>query len=270
MKKWMLLALVVIQLCFVGCETTKTIPTLTESAGLPIAKSATPATATNPMVTMTVTPFTSPSPSPTPSRWAVIAEIVDIIEYRVMESVEFSPALPGLNIPVGGQIRSGDGSKARLDIQPEGTIIRVGPNSRFTLESLTDDQSSPLTALTLWLGKVWIILSGGQLDVETSSGNASVRGSYMSVSYNPEGGKLIVTCLEGNCLLSNLLGEAVLTGGQASEIPGGGFPPLEPRLLTEAELQEWSNYNPEALLIVERLLNLLPGKVPTSIPFPTP
>ncbi len=147
------------------------------------------------------------------------------------------PPAPGLKIFVTGQVITGEASRAELRLSPEGTLVRIGANTQFVLQAR--DQQEEKTTLRLLLGKLWVILRGGALDVDTSSGIATVRGSLMSVAFDPQSGRMAVTCLEGHCTLSNAFGSVELTGGEAASIPSADQPPSPPRQLHPREFQEW-------------------------------
>jgi len=186
-------------------------------------------------------------------RQATFTLLLNDVQARLNSQADLEPAALGQSLQVGGQAQSGDDSRARLDLLPEGTIVRIGPNTLFTLEELGDDTDNPSTKLRLDFGQIWIILNGGNLEVESEYGNAAVRGSYMSVEISPETG-LTVTCLEGHCDLSNDAGTVNLTGGQTSNIPEPGQPPAEPSEMDDQSIEDWQAASPEA----EELLNPTP------------
>jgi hypothetical protein len=142
-------------------------------------------------------------------------------------------------LPTGG-VETGAEGRARLDLLPEGTIVRVGPNSSFTMPVLTEDNGKPKTTLELLFGKVYILLNGGSLEVKTPTGVAMVRGSLMRVEYDPETKKLKASCLEGHCSLKNEKGDTVeLEAGEYTYIEGD-FPPIDPPMLIDSsEIEEW-------------------------------
>jgi len=184
------------------------------------------------------------------NRQATFTLIVNDIRARLGESAAFGPASMGDQLATGGQAQSGEDSRARLDLEPEGTIVRLGPNTLFTLEVLNNDTENPLTRLNLLLGQIWIVLASGSLEVETPYGTGAVRGSYMSVAFDPLQG-MIVTCLEGHCGLSNAAGTVDLTDGQASSIPTEGQPPSTPRPISAEETGQWQDASPEAVSLLE-------------------
>ncbi len=169
------------------------------------------------------------------------------------------PILEGDRLPLQGVVETGPDSRARLDILPEGTIIRVGAETRLQLTALAPQE--PASRFALWFGRMWVILNGGQLEVETGSGLASVRGSMLGLRFNPESGELRVTCLEGHCALGNEQGQVELVAGQAATIPAAGEPPSPPEDILPEEQQEWLEQAPEAAPL---LPHLSPSPPPTG------
>lgn len=178
-------------------------------------------------------------------RTAVFAEIENEVQARLTSNDQYAAAAVGQAIPVGGQARSGEDSRARLDLLPEATIVRLGPTTEFTLTELRADEGNPNTRMRLLGGQLWIILRGGALEVETDLGTAAVRGSMMSVLFDAAAGFMKVTCLEGHCSLANDAGSTDLTEGQASEIRAPGEPPTPPRPMNDEEYIEWKKNVPE-------------------------
>lgn len=190
------------------------------------------------------------------ARTLTFTEIENEVLARASASREFTPANIGQQLGVGGEIQSGETGTARLEIQPDNTVIYVGPNSIFTLVDFSSDPSTAASHLKLALGQLWVVLGGGTLDVETPSGVASVRGSYMQIITNPDGTQ-VVTCLEGNCTFTNETGTTELTNGEACDLQPDGT--CKKRSMTEEEIQAWENNVPESIEII-----------PTKTPVPTP
>ncbi|MEW5828670.1 MAG: FecR family protein [Chloroflexota bacterium] len=187
---------------------------------------------------------TDAGPAQSGTRRAVLTETFNDVRTRLAPDREFAPASEGLVLPAGGQAQTGEDSRARFDLQPEGTIVRLGPNSSFEMSAL--DEKDAFTRLKLAFGELWIILNGGALEVESETGQAAVRGSYLGLILSPDSGSLKALCLEGFCTLSNALGSVELTGGQAAEIPAPGQPPSAPRPMREDEFRQWQEASPEA------------------------
>ncbi|HLF01309.1 MAG TPA: FecR domain-containing protein [Anaerolineales bacterium] len=199
----------------------------------------------------------SPAPSPTPqpeSRIATIAETVNTVDSRETADAQWNAATLGQTLPTGGEVITHLESQARVDFS-EGTIVRLGPETHFTVTELSGSTTDPLTRLTLFAGELWVVLSTSAnnhvLDVETPIGSASVRGSYLSVAYDPNTQSLIASCLEGNCRLINTLGQIDLVAGQESSIFGLNNLPDPPRPMDPERLERWRLFVQEALPLIE-------------------
>lgn len=179
-----------------------------------------------------------------PAREAVISEVENDVLVRTLSTDTASQASDGLSIFETGSVETGNDSRARLDLLPDGTIVRISPNSSFVLSALTKENNSPKTKLELLFGQVFIILNGGSLDVETPSGVASVKGSLMSVTYSPNSKRLAITCLEGHCVVEDEDEELELTDGQAADFFDGELDD-DYRDMTFEELGLWILDNPD-------------------------
>jgi hypothetical protein len=186
-----------------------------------------------------------PTPGAASDRQATFTLVLNDVQSRDGEEADFAPASQGDVLAGGGQAQSGETGRARLDLAPDGTIVRMGPATLFTLEALEEEAASPVTRLRLFFGQVWIILSGGTLEIESDYGSAAVRGSMMSVTFDAQAG-MVVTCLEGHCSLGNEAGSLELAGGQASSIRARGEAPSPPREMDEGEIRAWEEAVPEA------------------------
>lgn len=171
------------------------------------------------------------------SREAILSEI----ENEVV--VESSPASVGMVISVGQTVQTSENSRAKLTLLPEGTIVRIAPNSSFTLSQIDQQNGEPKTTLELFFGKVFVLLKGGSLDVQTPSGIASVRGSLLSVQYNPQTNKVRASCLEGFCSLENEAGEEIkFTENQSVFIDADGHL-SQIGEIDQDEIEEWVEFS---------------------------
>jgi hypothetical protein len=195
--------------------------------------------------------LTACQPQATPSPLAAaLSEVTGKVDIKQAGQEVFAPASAGSMLEIDGQIQTGDDGRTRLDLT-SGTIIRVAPSSFFTLTSNDKVEGGFATRVKLEFGKIFIILNGGTADVETPSGVASVRGSYMKVEVDPVTLNVYVTCLEGNCSAENPAGGVNFTQGektilfQKDPVTGNWtIPNVEP--MTPEEFQEWLDENPEA------------------------
>jgi len=171
-----------------------------------------------------------------------------------------------------GTIGSGEAARAKVSLS-DGTIIRLAPATEFELTELSPPPTDPVTQLKLTAGKMWVIvtkaLGGGAFDIETPSGVATVRGSLMSTEFYPADGRMIVTCLDGQCRLQSATsGKFVdLSGGQQSGIPAYGRDPGAIITINVNQVSDWAREVPEAASLVA---TITPGPPPTETPAPAP
>ncbi|HEY2979781.1 MAG TPA: FecR family protein [Anaerolineales bacterium] len=207
---------------------------------------------------------------------ASLSELDGTVKLKPAGQQEFSEATGSSVLEAGGQVQTGDDGRVRLDLS-NGTIVRVAPSSLFTLASIDATDSGLNTKLDLQLGEVFIILNGGTMDVETPSGVASVRGSFMGlqlVEVAPGIFDVIVTCLEGDCGAENEAGSADLTDGQRTILfhqdpVTGLYTAPEIGLMTPDDLQHWLDENPEAAAIFTQVANTKTALAPSNTPEPT-
>jgi hypothetical protein len=225
---------------------------------------------------------TGPTPTasgqPDERVWGLLSEVSGDVLARVTQEDEYALAENGYIVEAYGQVMTKTHSKARLDLS-NGSLVRLSADTIFTLQPAERRSDGLLQHLQLSVGKLWIILNGGALDVETPSGLASVRGSYLSVSYNPETGETYITCLEGTCTLTDEQGSVEIGAGQTAVISHAGEPPVVGEM-SEEEVQEWLDNNPEASLVVPPTETpetppateetTQPEETDTPVPSPTP
>ncbi len=232
------------------------------------------------------TAFATPSPEPTAAATvtstpmalsAILSEVQGEVEARQPEQVSFTAAENGLTLQEQGQVHTLEDGQARVDLST-GTLIRMAPSSLFTVASNEPVQGSLLTRIKLEAGKLWVILRSGVVEVETPSGQASVRGSYMMVEIAPETLNVLVTCLEGTCEVVNPAGRVILGTGELAQLlhpdqTGGKYiTPIRDRM-SELDILEWVEFNPEAgeiLPLVRATLAARPTREPVLQRTPTP
>jgi hypothetical protein len=215
-----------------------------------------------------VTPGSDSGTTSSAERSAEVSEIQKTVEARNTESEAWGDASAGQVISVGGGVKTGKEARARLEIS-DGSILRLSADTEFLLTDLSTEPTDPVTKLKLDTGKIWVFvieeLGAGMFEIETPSGVATVRGSFMSVAYSSTFGHMIVTCLEGKCQLAGRGGAVVnLSGGEQSEILGDGRDPSPPRPMDASELNDWDREVPEARDVVQQL------RAQRGTPPPTP
>ncbi len=207
------------------------------------AQAATPASAqTNPSGE---TPTAAASQPTGNSLTAKLSEIVGQVLARESQDASFVQSTPGYILQLLGQVQTKADGKVRLDLST-GSLMRLGPNTLFTLQPTQTSSQGLIVHLEMDLGQLWIILrGGGSIQVQTKSGVAAVLGSYMGVSYDPGTGLLRITCLEGHRSLTTNAGTVQLTSGQTAWVTGiNQYPQVG--VMTTQDFQAWLNTNPEA------------------------
>ena len=195
----------------------------------------------------------SPTPTPDPLT-AVIGELSGEVLVRATEADQFAPAAVDRVLKTGGELQTGEDGFVRLDLST-GTIVRVTPSTMFTLQVVEPRPDGLFTRLRLSAGELWIILTGGELNVETPSGLAAVRGSFMHVTVDPATGAAMTDCLEGDCAFNNNGGAVPLVAGQNAFASDANTAPQRGRM-NAADVARWTSVNPEAE-------NVLPGLTET-------
>src|SRR3990172_7099445 len=197
---------------------------------------------------------TAPATTAGSGRSAEINEIQGTADKRESDKADWSEGAIGDTLAAGHQVRTGAESLATLRFT-EGTIVRVAPDSLFTLAEVGGDTQNPITRIELAVGKLFALLLGttgeGEFEIETPSGVASVRGSLLSVQVTDDG-RIVITCLEtsGGCHLENAGGSVDLASGQQAEIVGAETPPTAAEKIDDSELNAWFQTNPEAQAVV--------------------
>lgn len=203
---------------------------------------------------------------PSQTQSARLSEVVGSVQIKNPDQAEFVAAAENAVLLEGGEVRTGDDSRARLDLST-GTIIRLAPNTSFLLTANTETETGLFTRLRLAAGRLWVMLTGGSLEVETPAGTAAVRGSHLMVWIDPLTLNVWVSCFEGECAAANDSGSLNLSTGEGALLylagPGETPPPPTAYLLTWEEFQAWTSNVPEANA-------LLPDTLATLTAFPTP
>ncbi len=210
-------------------------------------------------------PSRAPAAAPTE---AVLNEIQGLVALKNPGGADFAPAAGGAKLQVGGQVRTGADSRARLELST-GTLVRLAGDTQLTLAANQADGSALSTSLTLEAGQVWASLKGGSLTVDTPTGRAAVRGSYLGVRIDPQSGDVWVDCMEGACQAGNPTSSLDLVAGEGAVLhpAEAGGTPLAPELrrLTESDLIQFIAVNPEAQGVVGAAIataSLLPSLTP--------
>jgi hypothetical protein len=179
---------------------------------------------------------------------AYLDELVGFVEIMQAGEALTEPAKIGDVLYEGGTVKTAVDGKVRLTFN-DGTLLRLGPNSEFVFQGIEEEDGESVTKIELLFGNLFVILSGGSLDVDTPSGVASVRGSYMEVRIDPDTGVILITCLEGDCSAQTNGGTESVVAGQTLTLTSEDLPP-EVGSMSPEDIANWLNNNPEATVVV--------------------
>ena len=208
---------------------------------------------------------TMPGPTPAPLT-ASMHEIIGTVTSRKPDQSDFTAVTPDQILTVSSTVKTAEQSRVRLDLSNQ-TIVRLGENTIFVFKDERKGVDGGRYFLDLGLGEIWIILKGGEVNVETPSGLAAVRGSFLHVTYRPENNLTTISCLEGHCELENEGGRAELVSGETALVYSPSIPPVTGRM-TGAEASDWVLNNPEATLVIP-ILEATFAALPTITPGPS-
>jgi hypothetical protein len=185
------------------------------------------------------------------ARDAEITEKEGDVNWRPASEAEWQLAGVGQGLVEDNQVQTPSDGRAAITFT-EGTLVRVGPDTTFTMRVLAGSEKNPQTLLELIKGQLFIIVKGllgeGYFEVETDAGLAAVRGSYMSVERTSDG-RVLVACLEGHCNLSNAFGSVDLLAGQASELLSNREAPRPAGPMQDYQYNDWFENVPDAAQI---------------------
>lgn len=215
-------------------------------------------------------PTAAPSPEAPPAdpRSATVSELAGAVAGRANAAEALAQVAVGFRLQTSGEVQTGPASKARLDLN-DGTLVRLGANTAFVLQDVAAADADRLTVkLQLTLGKIWVSLTGGELQVETPLGIASVRGSFAVFQYAPgdpatlEDDVLVVDCIEGSCAARNAVVDEQL--GNLERVVLGARVSLR-QILTAADVQSFLQESPESGRVIATLTAAPPATLtPTA------
>jgi hypothetical protein len=193
---------------------------------------------------------------------AALSEMAGVVVVRNSDQAPYNPVKNGFLLKSTMQLQTKEQSRVRLDLST-GSIVRLGQLTIFSLATEQTGAQGGLSQIEVQAGRIWVILKGGSLNVNTPAGLASVRGSYMSVWVEPNTNRITVCCLEGQCGYQNTAGDVDMTSGQKIVSSNMNIvPPVEK--MDQTDVQSWLDNSPEAVAIVPQITGLVASSTPTA------
>lgn len=190
---------------------------------------------------------------------ARVVEVISDVQAHARSEDEWAKAMVDMLVYGGGQVRTGAGSSAQLELR-EGTV-RLSAHTLFTMEEITAQDGIWLTELFLDRGRLWINLDTDQpheFTVDTGIGLAAVRDTLFSVGV--VGDTALVSVADGEVELT-AQGQVVTVRAGEQSTAKRGRPPSPPVPMDEAERALWATEGGRP--------DMAPP-TPTPMPTPTP
>jgi tetratricopeptide (TPR) repeat protein len=134
--------------------------------------------------------------------------------------------------------------RASVRFHSDGTVLRIGPDSRVQV-----DESSTQRDVTLFFGRLWahVVRWKERPTRFTTSGTiAAVRGTELSLAVEADHDETRLAVLEGHVLAQNDAGSLELSGGQAATARKGQAPARSVQVRPTDAVQ-WALYYPPVL-----------------------
>ncbi len=210
------LAMALILLALAGCQ-----PEATPTAlALPPTNTAAAASPTPAAPTATLPP--TPTPTPLPPQ-AKVLEVLNLVQAHDIPGVDWAPARVDMPLYSGGEVWAKEESSSLLSLLTDANLMRVAPNTIF---SLSQPQETSLT-IHLQEGQIWLNVNdlpeGGEMEVETPTAVAAIRGTKLSVRVFPDG-TTIIDSYSGQVEVTSKTGAPAVIVGYDKSLKEGGPP----------------------------------------------
>jgi len=134
--------------------------------------------------------------------------------------------------------------RASVRFQSDGTVLRVGPETRVQI-----DENATERDVKLFFGRIWAhVIRWKERPTRFSSGStiAAIRGTELSLAVASDGNETQLSVLEGKVEASTDAGKLNLQGGQVATGAKGRAPVVTARVRPQDAVQ-WALYYPPVL-----------------------
>ena len=131
------------------------------------------------------------------------------------------PATPGMALELNDIVLTKRG-RAAVRFEADGTVLRIGPDSRVQV-----NESAAERDITVFFGRLWAHVVRWRerpTRFATSGTIAAVRGTELSMAVETDGDRTQLAVLEGKVLAQNDAGSLEVTGGQVAAARKGVAP----------------------------------------------
>jgi len=137
----------------------------------------------------------------------------------------------GLVLLQGAQIQTSAGAKVEIQLD-EGSVVRVGPNTKFSLSAYAYSAGSRNTNVDLQNGsmsmRVTKLTGGSQFKVSTVTAVAGVRGTYFYINYDEKSKEVGVAVYSGEVEVGKEKADNTIDSTSSVKVPAGHATTVSP------------------------------------------
>lgn len=181
-------------------------------------------------------------------------------EVNVISDGVIATARPFQDLKIGDVVMTGKNSRAAIILKDE-SLVKLGSDSKVTIEDVISritpvSTKQEQTKLKQEAGEMWIRTKDrpGELQIDTKSGSAAIRGTEFVISATE--GSTLLTVLDGQAELFNNLGSLLVAENEQGEATPTGAPTKRALTVEETEnAVQWIFYFPQNLKLEEEVLD---------------
>jgi tetratricopeptide (TPR) repeat protein len=164
-------------------------------------------------------------------------------EVTVLRLGQPQPPSPSMPLQLNDILVTRQG-RASVRFTSDGTVLRIGPESRVQI-----DENATQRDVKLFFGRIWAhVIRWKERPTRFSSGStiAAIRGTELSLAVASDGNETQLSVLEGKVEAETDAGKLNLVGGQAATGAKGRAPAVTARVRPQDAVQ-WALYYPPVL-----------------------
>lgn len=171
---------------------------------------------------------------------AVLEYFDDELEIQILdsESFEYNNLYMGMELLPGDTVKTFN-SSAEISLEPNGTIIRIAPETEITVDSLSGDGSSTVNAFSMARGRLRAVAAraeGTRYEFRLPGAVGAVRGTDFGIHVAAEGREALFVREGSVAFRARATGEEVVVS--AGEIADAAADTLAVQALDAGELEE--------------------------------
>ncbi len=139
---------------------------------------------------------------------------------------QYAPAEKGSLLFEGDRIKTGELARAAI-LLDDGSLVRLNANTELALKDKKPGKQK--SRLQLMLGHLWAKISKqeNQLEIETPTAVAAIKGTQLELMFGPDGQTTLIVW-DGLVNLNNALGQILVHAAQQGVAGKGQAPVLKP------------------------------------------